>query len=188
MRSSLGTQFGCNSCSQQIKRRAVIFRVCVCFLRSQLCRDKFMYPKIHCVEGVRFSGFQYVHTLVRPPPLWNCRLFSSSPKENYHYCSPSSWQLLIYFVSMDLPIVEISHNVLSFVTRPASFPWHDVGVYPCRSMYQPSVPFYCQIIIYGYAPFSLCSDPLMDIWDFSILGAVLHNAAMSIYGQLFAWP
>lgn len=70
------------------------------------------------------SGFLVNHKIVWPSPLSNFRTFSSPPKEmilplagppHSIPSSPSRRQPLIYFLSLDLPILEL-YTMWSFVT------------------------------------------------------------------------
>ena len=127
--------------------------------------------------------FQCIHKAVQLSPQFNYRIFSSSKRKHVpisnHSQFPSahsSWQLFIYFCTLNLHILK--HMCVCVYTHIrsicdifdlASFTWHNIfKVYPCWAFVSASF-LLMDIFLCGYTTFWLLIHQLVNIWVVSTL-------------------
>ena len=126
------------------------------------------------------------------------RTFSSSQKAPYPLAVilrvffPHPWWLLIYFLSIGVPILDISYtwnHMLCGLLCLASFTKHSVfKVHPHWSMSQHCIPFYGQIIFHCiYLHILLVHSSVNGHLGCFHFWAITNSAAMHIRVQLSVW-
>ena len=99
-------------------------------LKSQLYRDRIHTPCNSPLRNAQFSGFSFIHQVLRLSPLPNFRTFSSLPERNLTIVSSHSTSVASQTplttnrlsVSMDLLILDFSHKWDSVTC--GFFNWH----------------------------------------------------------------
>lgn len=90
-----------------VSKFSVVLNFFCSFIKIYFTTVKYIY--------LQFSRFQYIYRLVQPLPQSNFITFSTLQKGKpvcthspFLLSAPSLWQLLIYFLFLDLPLLAIS--------------------------------------------------------------------------------
>lgn len=123
----------------------------------------------------------------------NFRTFSSTHKETLsplrtisHFPQLlSSWQLLIYFVSMGISYKWNLNKIWSFMS--SLFTYHVFKVQPCYGMNQYFIPSYGSVIFHCMKNMPKCVYPFIKWWTFVLFPplAIMNNTAMNIQVPAF---